>query len=117
MKNKNITFRKITLIFLLACIILTVSCFSLGWLAHSTGLSLRGWLSTSSWILAAAGLPLSLELFCLCRLFGILECETVNTRKILARAGIAVLLLAGVIYTLAAMLFFILLNPEGREKG
>ena len=116
MKNKNITFRKITLIFLLACIILTVSCFSLGWLAHSTGLSLRGWLSTSSWILAAAGLPLSLELFCLCRLFGILECETVNTRKILARAGIAVLLLAGVIYTLAAMLFFILLNPEGREK-
>ena len=39
-----------------------------------------------------------------------------NARKILARAGIAVLLLAGVIYTLAAMLFFILLNPESREK-
>lgn len=64
--------------------------------------------------MAAAGLPFSLELFCLCRLFGILERE--NTRKILARAGIAVLLLAGVIYTLAAMLFFILLNPESREK-
>lgn len=116
MKNKNITFRKITFIFLLGCIILTVSCFSLGWLAHSTGLSLRGWFSKSSRILAAAGLPLSLELFCLCRLFGILERETVTARKLLARAGITVLLLAGVIYTLAVIFFFILLNPGHMEK-
>ena len=116
MKNKNINFRNITLIFLLACIILTVSCFSLEWLAHSTGLSLRGWFRMRSGILAAAVLPLSLELFCLCRLFGILEQESVNARKNLARAGISILLLAGVIYTLAAIFFFILLNPGFMEK-